>query len=65
MLDAPVSGGAAKSSSGDLTVMASVSQPSFTNFQPVFFSVGFAFFIVCYWFGFFSFVFFFFSFFGF
>jgi len=35
MLDAPVSGGAAKAASGEMTVMASGSEEAFTQLQPV------------------------------
>ena len=35
MLDAPVSGGAAKAATGDITVMASGSQEAFTKMKPV------------------------------
>ncbi|HDR1334826.1 TPA: NAD(P)-dependent oxidoreductase [Pasteurella multocida] len=35
MLDAPVSGGAAKAAAGEMTVMASGSQQAFTKLQPV------------------------------
>lgn len=35
MLDAPVSGGAAKAATGDMTVMASGSEEAFTKLQPV------------------------------
>ncbi|MXP48598.1 hypothetical protein FD733_01155 [Pantoea sp. Eser] len=35
MLDAPVSGGAAKAASGEMTVMASGSEAAFTQLQPV------------------------------
>lgn len=35
MLDAPVSGGAAKAATGDITVMASGSQAAFTKLKPV------------------------------
>jgi len=40
MLDAPVSGGAAKAASGEMTVMASGSEEVFTQLQPVLYAVA-------------------------